>query len=309
MATATARDTGIIALVPVGDLPLPRKGGARTGGILARPGKIAIHAGESETDALAFADALRASRAAYLATAFSLGAPTGKDATGIPGRKADGTADVRAIVSKRGSGLVPHTCAGEDEVHHVRVKYLGEGSGYGRPTCPKCAPDRSPVRPQGAYAGPCVDCGATVAHPSFRAFGSDTEAHPYQAPPVLRVPELRILDVPRIIPADLHSPIVWRDPAPQPARPEPPAPQPPAPRKAAARKAQPPARKAARVVAPVPSPAPVAPATAPVAPDTLGPCPRCARTDWQTAKGRDWHVANNPECTRWVDTRKHAYAA
>lgn len=39
------------------------------------------------------------------------------------------------------------------------------------------------------------------------------------------------------------------------------------------------------------------------------PCPRCGRSDFRTANGRAWHVANAPDCRRYVNREKHSYQA
>jgi hypothetical protein len=38
-----------------------------------------------------------------------------------------------------------------------------------------------------------------------------------------------------------------------------------------------------------------------------GVCPRCGRSDFRTENGRAWHVANAPDCTRYVNPGKHEY--
>jgi uncharacterized C2H2 Zn-finger protein len=50
-------------------------------------------------------------------------------------------------------------------------------------------------------------------------------------------------------------------------------------------------------------------AAARVAPrtDTLAPCPRCGRIDWQTAGGRQWHLDNYPACASQRRPDKHQY--
>ena len=39
----------------------------------------------------------------------------------------------------------------------------------------------------------------------------------------------------------------------------------------------------------------------------VAPCPRCGRSDFRKVTGRDWHVANLPDCVRFVDPSRHAY--
>lgn len=50
-------------------------------------------------------------------------------------------------------------------------------------------------------------------------------------------------------------------------------------------------------------------AAAPVAPrsDSLAPCPRCGRVDWQTANGRQWHLDNYAECAAQRKPERHQY--
>jgi hypothetical protein len=82
-AKASVRDTGITALVPA-ILPLPRKGGARVGGIELRPGAVAIHAGETEADALAFVEALLASYAGMRKAEAAGPLPAGNGPRNVP---------------------------------------------------------------------------------------------------------------------------------------------------------------------------------------------------------------------------------
>lgn len=37
-------------------------------------------------------------------------------------------------------------------------------------------------------------------------------------------------------------------------------------------------------------------------------CARCGRSDFRTPKGRDWHLANNPDCAKYRKSERHAYA-
>jgi hypothetical protein len=46
---------------------------------------------------------------------------------------------------------------------------------------------------------------------------------------------------------------------------------------------------------------------APVKAGELAACPRCGRSDFRTANGREWHVANAPDCRRYVNREKHEY--
>lgn len=39
----------------------------------------------------------------------------------------------------------------------------------------------------------------------------------------------------------------------------------------------------------------------------VGPCPRCGRSDFATAKGRQWHLDNNPACSQWRKPERHSY--
>lgn len=70
----------------------------------------------------------------------------------------------------------------------------------------------------------------------------------------------------------------------------------------AAKKA--PSRRTRTAVKPEPIVAPAAVTTA-----GIGPCGRCGRTDWRTAAGRAWHVANNPDCAKYRKPGRHQYAA
>jgi hypothetical protein len=65
------------------------------------------------------------------------------------------------------------------------------------------------------------------------------------------------------------------------------------------------ARKVRTVKAAVPAMAPAI-----VARDggKLAPCERCGRSDFRTAGGRDWHRANNPDCSKYRKPERHAYA-
>lgn len=85
----------------------------------------------------------------------------------------------------------------------------------------------------------------------------------------------------------------------------------PAPRRVAPAPVVAPVRKvAARKVAPRKvAPVAAAPVMAPtiVASDSIAPCDRCGRADWKSSNGRAWHVANNPECSKYRKVGRHVY--
>jgi hypothetical protein len=184
-AKASVRDTGITALVPA-ILPLPRKGGARVGGIELRPGAVAIHAGETEADALAFVEALLASY----------------------GRMRNGL----------GAALP-----------------LPAGNG------PRNVPVPAYFRPLNA---------SRIAE-----MGRELSARKAARQPVAVLPV-----------------------------------------------------KAARKPVAIRKAAPVEPVIVTGTPVIrAGVCPRCGRSDFRTENGRAWHVANAPDCTRYVNPGKHEY--
>ncbi len=303
MATkASVRDTGIVALVPC-ELPRPRKGGARVGGITLTAGSVAIHAGETEHDATAFAAAMRASYARYIEAHPPRDASgqdetiTGPKARKAAAERASAYADVRRLVSKPSDGLVPHACAEDGETRKVRGKYVN-----GR-YCPACDPLAVPVKRDTSSRGQCADCSLAVWHTEAYA------GHPWRAIPMTyETPALAMLDVPRpALPPDLYEPIAWRKVAPRPApvaRPVKAAAVRKAPRKARApRKIE--SRPEPRMVAP----APVASPRKPERGYRPAPCSRCGRNDFSTDKGRAWHLANNPSCANRRKPERHSYIA
>jgi hypothetical protein len=73
-------------------------------------------------------------------------------------------------------------------------------------------------------------------------------------------------------------------------------------REAPAPKIEKPRKRRMAAAAPV-----MAPATVAVDGGKLAPCERCGRTDFATAAGRAWHVANNPDCVKYRKPDRHQY--
>lgn len=341
-ASKAVRDTGIVALVPA-DIPRPLPASKGRAAVAILPGKVAIHAGESESDALAFAAALRASYAAYL-EAHPRQEATGHDMTmratvrGKPAPLAPipPTPSGPLHPSRLSDGLVAHRCDAAPG-GRVRTKYVRDRA------CVACEPDSSALRER-HIPSHCGDCDSREWHAGPSAHYShplrrDHEYRPVPNDPLPVVPDIAYLDVPRIIPADLCEPYGRNVPrsgtAPRvaPALPAP-EPKPRATRKATAPK---PVREpivdcgypgcgVRAKYAHEHEPEPVRETTVspeprivvPIVPEPARkpergyrpePCARCGRADFKTDKGRSWHVENNPDCAKYARPERHAYVA
>jgi hypothetical protein len=215
-AKASVRDTGITALVPA-ILPLPRKGGARVGGIELRPGAVAIHAGETEADALAFVEALLASYGRMRKAEAALPLPAGNGPRNVP---------------------VP---AYFRPLNASRIAEMGREL-----SARKAARQPVPVLAVRTVRKPSVSAREAARRAAGKLAG-ETQAE-------------------------------WRD----------------------------------RLMAESRAAAPVETVVEPIIVTgtpviRAGVCPRCGRSDFRTENGRAWHVANAPDCTRYVNPGKHEY--
>lgn len=313
------RDTGIVALVPA-DIPRPLPASKGRGRVAIIPGSVAIHAGETEADALAFAASLRDSFARYQEAHPALPA-TGHDMTMRGTDAKTGKPVPLAPIpptpprvgpvyrSRLSDGLAEHRC--DATAGKVRVKYLIQPERGSRAYCVACVPDREPVK---GIPVKCAECDATSYHGRYSY--SAAESHEYRPVPVVTadtVTPLDIIDVPRIIPADLCEPYGRNVPRSGPPPRVVPAPVPPEP----TRKAR--ATRKATDKAPAKTTVPAAPRIVPIVqPEPArkaerghrpAACERCGRADFKTDKGRAWHVENNPECAKYARADRHAYVA